>query len=155
MSLRYLEDFAAGQQIDLGEQHVTEASIIAFAREFDPQPFHTDPARARDSFFGGLVASGWHTVALYMRLLVDGLLSETASNGSPGIDSLRWLKPVRPGDTLRGRTLVLECRPSASRPEQGVIRTRGEMYNQDGDLVMTIEGANFIRRRPAGGGQRA
>src|SRR5258708_421531 len=101
--MRYFEDFQVGDIFDLGSTTVTEEEIISFARQFDPQPFHTDPVLAKDSIFGGLVASGWHTTAMFMRLFFDGLLHETASIASPGVDDVRWLKPVRPGDVLRAR----------------------------------------------------
>jgi acyl dehydratase len=149
MAGRYFEDFRVGEVIDLGEVTVTQESIIAFAREFDPQPFHIDPARARDSAFGGLVASGWHTASLYMRLLVDGLIARTANSmGSPGVDGIEWLQPVRPGDRLSGRVTVLEATPSRSRPDRGTIKTLGEMINQRGERVMTIRATGFFGRRP-------
>jgi acyl dehydratase len=124
--------------------------MIAFAREFDPQPFHTDEKAAEASIWGGLIASGWLTGSTLMRLLYDGFLKDTASLGSPGIDELRWLKPVRPGDTLTGRLTVIEATASRSRPDRGIVRTRMELMNQDGEAVMTITGVNFISRRPGG-----
>jgi acyl dehydratase len=145
--MRYFEDFQVGETFDLGSRGVAEEEIISFARRFDPQPFHTDALRARDSIFGGLVASGWHTSAIFMRLFFDGLLSESASMGSPGIDALRWLKPVRPGDVLRATFKVIERTPSRSRPELGIIRSKCEMYNQADELVMSLEGVHFIGRR--------
>jgi acyl dehydratase len=150
MAGRYFEDFRVGEVLSLGSRTVSEEEIIAFARAFDPQPFHTDPERAKASVFGGLVASGWHTVALYMRLLVDGFIAHIAvSQGSPGVDKIEWLKPVRPGDTLTGRLTILELIPSKSRPERGTIRSRGEMVNQKGEVVMTLAGIGFFGRRPA------
>jgi acyl dehydratase len=146
--VRYFEDFVPGDATDLGSHRVTEASIIDFARRYDPQPFHVDPAKAKDSVFGGLVASGWQTASIYMRLFVDRILGDTASLASPGVDELRWLLPVRPGDTVHGRTTVLETRPSQSRPDRGVVRTRGELFNQHGQLVMSLLGINFFARRP-------
>ncbi|MGO8917648.1 MAG: MaoC family dehydratase [Stellaceae bacterium] len=149
MALRYFEDFRVGEVLALGSRQVSEAEIIAFAREFDPQPFHTDPERARSSAFGGLVASGWHTAALFMRLIVDGFVSTIAeSMGSPGIDKLEWLKPVRPGDTLTGRLTILEVIPSKSRPDRGTIKSLGEVLNQRGEVVMTIRNVGFFGRRP-------
>jgi acyl dehydratase len=147
IGMRHYEDFQVGESVDLGQIAVTEEEIIAFARQFDPQPFHVDAQRARDSIFGGLVASGWHTAALYMRLLVGGLLKDSASLGSPGIDALRWLQPVRPGDTLRACFTVLECRLSQSRPGMGIVRGRGEVWNQDERTVMTVESIGFFGRR--------
>jgi acyl dehydratase len=147
--MRYLEDFVPGDAAELGSHLVTEASIVAFAREYDPQPFHVDPVKAKDSIFGGLVASGWQTASIYMRMVVDHILGDAASLASPGIDELRWLLPVRPGDTLRGRITVLEARPSQSRPDRGVVRTRGELFNQHGQVVMSLLATNFFGRRPA------
>jgi acyl dehydratase len=147
MQKRYFEDMQAGDVVELGSRAVTQDEIIAFARQFDPQPFHVDQELARESFFGGLVASGWHTAAMYMRLLVDGLLNQTVSLGSPGIDELRWLKPVRPGDTLQARFTVLETTPSRSRPTMGIVRGRGEVLNQHGDVVMTMVSAGFFGRK--------
>src|ERR1700730_3296499 len=128
MTKRYFEDFRVGEVVELGSRGISELEIIAFAREFDPQPFHVDAVRARDSAFGGLVASGWHTIALYMRLLVDGFIVTVANSmGSPGVDKIEWLKPVRPGDTLSGRLTILEMIPPKSRPDRGTVRTLGEM----------------------------
>ena len=117
--MRYLEDFTAGEVIDLGSYTLDEAEILEFARRFDPQPFHVDPERAAASIYGGLIASGWHTCGIFMRLAVDGLIGDSSSMGSPGLDNLRWLLPVRPGDTLRARYTVLEVTPSRSRPDRG------------------------------------
>ena len=149
MTLRYFEDFQVGETLELGSRTVSAAEIIDFARQFDPQPFHTDPERAQASVFGGLVASGWHTAALYMRLLVDGFVGMIQSSmGSPGVDKIEWLKPVRPGDTLSGRVTIVELIPSKSRRDRGTIRTLGELRNQNGDVVMTIRGVGFFGRRP-------
>ncbi len=151
--MRYFEDFHVGDSFDLGSVTVTEQDIITFARQFDPQPFHVDPERAKDSIFGGLVASGGHTVSLFMRLLVDGLLNDAASIASPGLDELRWPNPVRPGDALRGRFTVIESKTSRSRPMLGIIRSRSEMFNQHDQLVMTFFGIHFIGRRPESASQ--
>jgi acyl dehydratase len=149
MAGRYFEDFRAGETIELGSRTVGAEEIIAFAREFDPQPFHIDPERARESAFGGLVASGWHTAAIYMRLSVDGFISAAASSmGSPGIDGIAWLKPVRPGDTLKGRVTILETIPSKSRADRGTLKTLGELVNQRGEVVIQIRAAGFFGRRP-------
>jgi acyl dehydratase len=142
------EDFEPGQVYDLGSRTVTEAEIVAFARQFDPQPFHLDPEAARESVFGGLIASGWHTGAMWMRLYVDSMLDGSAARGSPGIEELRWLAPVRPGDTLSGRLTVLETSPSAIRADRGTIRIRGEMVNQDGVTVMSMTSRGHFGRRP-------
>jgi acyl dehydratase len=148
MPSRYFEDFSVGETVELGSVQMCESDIIAFGERFDPQPFHVDRERARASVFGGLIASGWHTVGLYMRMYVEKVLNESDSMGSPGVDAVRWLKPVRPGDTLRARWTVVECVPSRSKPDRGVIRSRGEMVNQDGELVMRLEAANIFGRRP-------
>ena len=147
--MRYFEDFAPGQVIELGSRTITKDGIVAFAREFDPQPFHTDEAAAARSIFGGLLASGWHTGSLAMRILYDGLLKDTVSLGSPGIDELRWLKPVRPGDTLSLRMTILETIPSRTKPDRGLVRSLMEMRNQHGEVVLTIRGLSLLGRRPA------
>ncbi len=146
--VKYFEDFQVGDVVELGGRTLTREEIIAFARQYDPQPFHVDPERAKDSLFGGLVASGWHTAATYMRLLVDGLLNDTVSMGSPGLDELRWIKPVHPGDPLRARFTVLTCNPSKSRPKLGIIRGRGEVLNGDDEVVMSVVSVGFFGRRP-------
>jgi acyl dehydratase len=144
----HFEDFESGQVYELGTRLVTESEIVAFAREWDPQPFHTDPEAAKESVFGGLIASGWQTGAMWMRMYVDTMLG-TAARGSPGIEELRWLVPVRPDDTLSGRLTVLEVTPSATRPDRGTIRIRGEMVNQDGVVVMSMTSRGHFGRRPA------
>jgi len=146
--VRYWEDIKQGEVFELGSHTMDKERMIAFAREFDPQPFHTDEKAAEASVWGGLIASGWLTGSTLMRLLYDGFLKDTASLGSPGIDELRWLKPVRPGDTLTARLTVIEATASRSRPDRGIVRTRMELMNQDGEVVMTVTGVNFISRRP-------
>ncbi len=149
MSKRYWEDFVPGEVLELGRTvPVTQEAILAFARQFDPQYFHTDPEKAKGSIFGGLVASGWHTAAMVMRLWVDEIVSHTVSMGSPGVEDLRWPAPVRPGDTLTARAVVLETRPSKSRPEMGLVRWRAETYNQRDELVFSMTGTSFIGRGP-------
>jgi len=143
------EDFRVGDSEELGAHTFSEQEIVAFARAFDPQPIHTDPEAARAGFYGGLIASGWHTCAECMRLMVDGYMSRTQSLGSPGLDTLRWPKPVRPGDTIRYRRTVLEARPSKSRPEAGLVKHRWEGFNQRGEQVVAMEGWNLFGRRPA------
>jgi acyl dehydratase len=145
---RYFEDFVPGSVHEFGPVVVDEAEIIEFARRYDPQPIHTDPEWARTGPFGGLIASGWHTAAITMRLLVDQYLPAVASLASPGIDELRWLRPVRPGDELRVRVTVIEARPSRSKPDRGLLRSRIEVLEGDGSAVMTMTGLNLIRRRP-------
>jgi len=142
------EDFPEGHVREFGGLVVTREDVIAFARAYDPQPFHIDDAAAEASLFGRLAASGWHTCAMAMRMMCDAYLLESASLGSPGIDQLRWLKPVYPGDTLRVRLTVLEARPMASRPHVGLVKSRWEVMNQLGDTVLTMEGWGMFRRRP-------
>jgi acyl dehydratase len=143
----YFEDIEPGGVYELGTRTVTESEIVAFAREWDPQPFHTDPEAAKGSVFGGLIASGWHTGSMWMRMYVETMLG-SAARGSPGIEELRWLAPVRPGDTLSGRLTVLEATPSATKPDRGTIRIRGEMVNQDGVTVMSMTSRGHFGRRP-------
>ena len=149
MTELYFEDLRVGQVVDLGRITVEEEDILAFARQWDPQPFHVDPEAAKESVFGGLIASGWHTGAMWMRLYVDSLLDGAASMGSPGIEELRWLAPVRPGDTLNGSLTVLETTPSERRPDRGTVRIRGEMVNQDGVVVLSMTSRGHFGRRPA------
>lgn len=149
----YWEDFRVGEVHPIGSCTVDRDEVIAFASRYDPQPFHLDEAAGRASHFGGLVASGWHTVAMVMRLMVDSYLGESSSMGSPGVDNLRWLRPVRPGDRLRGQRITLEARASASRPGMGLVRSRWEIFNQDDELVMTMEGMGMFGRRPGDGAQ--
>ena len=147
-ALRYFEDYLPGAFHDCGSVSVSEAEIISFATQFDPQPFHVDPAAAARGPFGGLVASGWHTAALVMRQLVDHYLPADASLGSPGLDDLRWPEPVRPGDTLRVRVTAVEARRSASKPDRGILKSLIEAVNQDGRTVMRATASNFVRVRP-------
>ena len=143
----YWEDFSPGQVREGGSVTLSEEEIIEFASKYDPQPFHVDRELAKQSAFGGLIASGWHTAGIYMRMLCDLYLLETAGMGSPGIDELRWVKPVRPGDTLRLKVTVMETRASASRPDMGIMRSRSEVYNQHGELVMHLSGLGMFKRR--------
>ncbi|HEX2540759.1 MAG TPA: MaoC family dehydratase [Caldimonas sp.] len=145
----YWEDFHVGEVREFGHYEVTREAVLAFAREFDPQPFHLDDAAAEVSLFGRLAASGWHTCAMAMRMLCDAYLLESASLGSPGVDSLRWLAPVYPGDTLRVRFTVLESRPLASRPHVGLVRSSWQVLNQDEVTVLTMEGHGMFGRRSA------
>ena len=144
------EDFQAGSEREFGAMPVTREAILAFAGQFDPQPFHLDDAAAEASLFGSLSASGWHTCAMAMRMMCDDYLLESSSLGSPGIDNLRWTKPVHPGDTLSIRLTVLEARPMASRPAVGLVLSKWEVLNQDRDPVLTMQGwGMFGRRQPA------
>lgn len=144
----YFEDFEVGRAIDVGSRTVTEEEIIDFASKFDPQPFHVDKNAAEHSIYGGIIASGWHTCAMIMRLMVDGFLRNASSMGSPGVDEIRWLKPVRGGDTLTVTTTALEIRPSASKPDRGVVVTLWQAKNQHGELVATVKGMGMFQRRP-------
>jgi len=144
----YWEDFPVGHRLQHGGMPVSREAVLEFARQFDPQPFHVDEEAARASLFGGLCASGWHTCALAMRMMCDAYLLESASLGSPGIDQLRWLKPVFPGDVLRLHMDVLEARPMASKPQVGLVKSRWEVSNQHGEPVLTMEGWGMFRRRP-------
>ncbi|WP_107872298.1 MaoC family dehydratase [Pseudoduganella sp. UC29_71] len=146
----YFEDFTEGQEIVLGGRLVTEEEIIAFATQFDPQPFHIDHEAAARSIFGRLAASGWHTCSMMMRMVVDGILNDSSSMGSPGLDSIRWIKPVYAGDTLTVTYLTKEVRPSNSKPDRGVVVSVWKATNQHGELVATVEGMGMFGRRPAG-----
>ena len=146
--MMYWEDFKPGERIEMGKHTFAEDEIIEFASKYDPQPFHVDPAAAKQSFFGGLIASGWHTCAIGMRLTVQSHVNRTRSLGSPGLDNIRWLKPVRAGDTITYSRVVLESRASASRPDAGLVKSRWEAVNQAGEMVMTMEGWGMFGRRP-------
>jgi len=144
---RYFEDFHVGEIIDLGSVQVSQEDIIGFAQQYDPQPMHVNPNAATFTIYGGLIASGWHTGALFMRLLVRNLIAQTSSLGSPGMEELNWPAPVRPGDTLTGQIEVLATRLSNSRP-MGIVRWRGHLRSQHGQLVMTAIGTNFFGLKP-------
>lgn len=145
---RYFDDYVAGSTYEFPERiEVTEQEIVAFGRSFDPQSFHVDPEAASDGPFHGLIASGWHTASLMMRLYAKHYLSHVASLGGPGVDELRWLVPVRPGDQLRLRTTVLEARLSRSKPDRGLVRTLAELLNQDDVVVLRVEALNFLTVR--------
>jgi acyl dehydratase len=147
----YWEDLPVGTVMELGSTSATEDETKAFARQFDPQPFHLDEEAAKRSLFGRISASGWHTCALCMRVTVDNFLSQSSSLGSPGLENLKWLKPVYPGDVLSVRHTITESRAMASKPTVGIVRGVWEMFNQDGDQVLHMEGYGMFRRRhPAG-----
>jgi len=148
MSRHYLEDYAVGQKYGSGHLKVDKERVKSFATEFDPQPFHLDEEAARDTLFRGLAASGWHTAALTMRLLVDSEFKPAGGIVGAGFDELRWPKPVRPGDELRVESEILEVRPSKSRPEQGMLKVRTTTYNQDGEAVQISVGNLVVARRP-------
>ena len=146
---RYFKDYLPGAVFEGGGISVSEADIIEFARQYDPQTMHTDPDAAARGYFGGLIASGWHTAALTMRLFADHFLSPASSLASPGIDELRWVRPVRPGDVLRLRVTVTEARRSRSKPNQGIVHSVAEVMNQKGEVVMTLKPISLIRCRPS------
>jgi acyl dehydratase len=144
---RWLEDYVPGASYTYGSVTLDEAAIIEFARAYDPQPFHTDPAAAARSIYGGLIASGWHTTAVMMRVLVDHVISPASSLGSPGCDELRWLKPVRAGDTLSVRITFTGTRRSRSRPDRGFAGADIEILNQDDEVVMTLKTTLYLLAR--------
>jgi acyl dehydratase len=149
MAIRYLEDYPVGSSAELGSVRVTEDEIRAFAERYDPQPFHTDPEKAKNWPYGGLIASGWHTCAMMMRVMVDGFIDGEASLGSPGLGPIRWKLPVRPGDVLRVRARVTDSRPSQSKPDRGTITFEVDVVNQNDEIVMTIENwLAIVRTRP-------
>ena len=145
----YFDDLRVGPVGEYGTYTVSREEIIAFARAYDPQPFHVDDEAAKRSIYGGLIASGWHTASVAMRLVVDGFLKNAASLGSPGVDQLRWLKPVRPGDTLSVRVEILEVTPSRSKPDRGSIRATYETLNQRREVVLALTCTIMFARRPA------
>ena len=146
---RYFEDYELGSVYEFGEITAEQDEMIAFANRYDPQVFHNDPAGAAKTPFGGLIASGWLTASLAMRLIVEHYLSHAASLGSPGVDKVRWLKPVRPGDKLSVRATILEARRSRTKPDRGSIRALVEVLNQHRETVMTWKGINILRCRDA------
>jgi acyl dehydratase len=143
----YFEDMVVGRTIAVGSRTVTEEEILAFATAFDPQPFHIDREAAADSIYGGIIASGWHTCSMIMRLMVDNFLKDAASMGSPGVDQIRWIKPVRAGDTLTVSTTTTDARASESKPDRGVVSTEWRAENQHGELVATVKGMGMFLRR--------
>lgn len=152
--MRYLEDFAVGDVIGIGPYRVSEADILEFGNRYDPQVFHTDSGHPRSQALGGLLASGWHTGAICMRMAVDAYMNDTALLTSPGIDRLRWLVPVRPGDVLSGSVTVESVRPSQSKPDRGVMVTDVVIQNASGVTVMTLQTTSFVMVRPALNEQR-
>jgi acyl dehydratase len=148
--MRTFDDFSVGQTFELGEHLMTEEEILSFARVYDPQPFHIDAQAARSSLFKGLIASGWQTGSIYMGMLVRAVLGESTSQGSAGIDELRWLKPVRPGDTLRGRLTITGKKPSERHPERGTVFTLGELFNQTGERVFFVRSSGIFTKRKEG-----
>jgi acyl dehydratase len=145
---RWFDDFVVGERFELGEEAITEQEIVEFASRYDPQPFHLDPAAAAASHFGGLVASGWMTASVMMRLMCKHFISPQASMGSPGIDQLRWLLPVRPGDRLRARVQVQSVVPSRSKPDRGVVTLQQELLNQNNQVVLSMITLAMMQRKP-------
>ncbi len=150
MPTRYLEDYPAGSRAEFGAVHVDAGEIIAFAKRYDPQPFHTDAERAKQWPYGGLIASGWHTCAMMMRAFIDEFVDPETSLGSPGLGPIRWKLPVRPGDVLRVRARVVDSRRSQSKPDRGTVTFEVEVLNQNDAVVMTIEDWRaIVKARPA------
>lgn len=150
METLYFEDQDVGRRDNLGSKTVTREEIVAFAGQFDPQPFHLDEDAGKRTPYGGLIASGWHTCAILMRLLADNLLENAASMGAPGIDQVRWRKPVRPGDTLTLTSEVIDTKPSRTKP-YGFVTRRFEMTNQHGETVLILQSPGMFAKRPDGG----
>ncbi len=150
MTILHWEDFTPGSVREYGPRTVTREEIIAFAAQFDPQPMHLDDGAARGTLLGGLAASGWHTCAIWMRMIADGFILNSASMGGPGVEEVKWLLPVRPGDRLTTRATVLEARVSKSRPEMGLVKFLFEVLNQHGACVMTVTPTIMQGRRDAG-----
>jgi acyl dehydratase len=146
---RWFDDYPVGEVAEFGDHAITAEEIVEFARRYDPQPFHVDEEAARGSIYGGLIASGWMTASCAMRMLVDHYVSPRSSLGSPGLDELRWLQPVRAGDRLRMRVTVLESRASRSKPDRGLLRFHWEVLRQDGQVVLSMTGWGLYARRPA------
>ncbi len=146
-NLIYYEDLEIGQKIKLGSINVSKKEIISFAEKFDPLPFHTNEIKAKESIFGGLCASGWHTCSLFMRILYDGFLINSAALGSPGMDAIRWLKPLRPGETITGIGEVIKKTPSKSRPEIGSLIINYEVFNKNNELIMTLIGISIFKKK--------
>jgi acyl dehydratase len=150
---RFWEDFLSGQVIEYGPRFVTREEIVAFGKEFDPQPFHLSEDAARGTMLGELCASGWHSCCILMRMMADGFVLNSSSMGAPGIDEVKWLKPIRPGDELTLRAIVLATRASNSRPDMGFVNALLELTNARGEKVMTLTAPlMFGRRKPGGAG---
>ena len=148
--MRYFEDVQVGDTERFGRYEVTREEIIEYARQFDPQPFHLDEEAARASIFGGLIASGWHTGAMFIRMVCDGMVPGSATAGAMGFDDLKWLKPVRPGDVLSVESVVREKVPSRSRPDRGLVKIESRISNQRGEVVMSLVSLVIFRRRLSG-----
>jgi len=146
----YFEDFELGEIVEMGTHLFTEDEILRFARDFDPQPFHVDPRAACASIYQGIIASGWHTCSVMMRLMCDNYLLQSEGMGSPGVEQIRWLKPLRPGDVLRGVRTTLSARVSASKPDRGLVEMRWDGFNQRGEQVVSMRGVGLFQRKPRG-----
>ena len=144
---RYFEDYVVGSVFEFGPIAIEESEIVAFAKSFDPQTMHVDPEKAAHGPFHGLIASGWHTIALMMRLFVDHYLSAVASRASPGVDEVRWRRPVRPGDRLQLRISILEAKPSRFKPDRGMVVSLLEGINQEGEVVASLKAMNLLATR--------
>ncbi|GAB7020735.1 MaoC family dehydratase [Halostagnicola bangensis] len=147
--MQYYDDITVGETREYGDYHVTKEEIIEFAKQYDPQPFHTDEEAAKDSLFGELVASGWHVAAICMRLSADGMGEEYATIAGIGVDELRWKNPVTPDDTLSLRVEIVDKQPSESKPDRGHIETLREVTNQDDDVVLSMIGLSLVERKRA------
>lgn len=147
----YFEDFPVGETLEIGRHTITESEILEFARRYDPQPFHVNADTARNSIYGGLIASGWQTCAIAMRVMCDAYLLDAASMGSPGMEEIRWLKPVRPGDTLIIKRTIEEARPT-SKIDRGLVLTRWDIYNQRDEHVLMMRGYGLFGRKPESAG---
>ncbi|WP_373089526.1 MaoC family dehydratase [Sneathiella sp.] len=147
MTLIYFEDISVGDKTSYGSKRVTREEMLDFSRKYDPQSFHIDDKAAEDSLYGGLIASGWHTAAMLMRMLVDSMGNKRAGLGSPGFDDLRWIKPVRADDVLRFESTVLETRKSISRPDMGVVRAEVYVFNQDNEIVLSLKTTGMMKTR--------
>ena len=145
--MKYWEDFAVGEVIELGSCPITEADVLAFARKYDPQPFHTDPEAARRSIFGGLIASGWHTGAMFIRMVVEHMTPVHATSGAMGFDDLKWIRPVRPGDVLSVESEIREKIESRSRPDRGTVKIESRIVTQRGEVVMSLVSLVIYLRR--------
>ena len=144
---RYFEDITVGDKFAFGHYEVSEKEIVEFAEKYDPQRIHTDPTFAANSDLGGLIASGWHTAGMFMKMMVDAIMGEDSGMVSPGIDELRWVRPVRPGDILRAEGEVIGARLSQSKPDRGIVQMRYTVLNQDNQVVMSLKANSFMRRR--------
>lgn len=145
---RWFEDYSAGEVFEFGEHYVTESEVVSFANQYDPQFFHVNAEAAKTSLYGGLIASGWMTTAIAMRMMCANFIPMESALGSPGVDELRWLHPVRPGDTLRMRAIVLKTQRSRSKPDRGVVTIRQQVINHHGQIVMRLEGKSMHSLRP-------